>query len=235
MRPLLLLSLLALPLAALAQSSRDGAQARFEDARALAAEGDAAGALAVLDALADAGWASAEAEAAYAEIAAASGRPGSAALAAARARRLDPRVALDADLAPPPAAGPVVVARRARALVGPVGLVALALALYLAAVAVGLVVWRDRRALPLAGAGAVGVLALVAISVAGVALWDASQPVGVVQAEVEARAAPSPEAEVEGGLPPGTLVRLGDAAGGWRAVTVGEELVWVPARSVAPL
>ena len=211
----------------------------------LVAEGDTTGAVAALDAALLGPWTSPEALLAQGRLHVARGDAGRAVLALERASRLaptDPDVAaarreayaLAGQVAPrvPP---PLVASRAVLARVGAGALVALALVLYLGAVALGLA-WR-RRQRPLAGWSALALapLALAALVLAGVALWDAGRPRAVTLAAVDVKARPTPEAEGAGALRAGEVVRVGEARGLWRRVEAGDAEGWVPARAVERL
>ena len=222
-------AVLTLALFQLAAPSREEADRLYRLGLGLAAERDTAGAVAALESVRQTGWAAPDAERALADLHAARGDAGPAALALTRAVRLDP------DAAPPGTPRPnatLAVARQARGLVGTTGMVALALALYLGAVAVALLVARERRRPALAGAAALAVVAVVALGVAAVALWDASRTVGVSLASVEVRERPTPEAPPVGQLAPGQRVKVGDEVAGWRAIEAANGTGWVPARAV---
>ena len=166
-------------------------------------------------------------------------------LALERAARLAPRdreiaasrreaYALTGQVAPRVAA-PFVASRSVAARVGAGALVVLALLLYLGAMTLAFVWWRGRdRRVGWAGL-AVAPVAVAALVLAGLALWDAGTDRAVALATVEVRARPTPEAPAVERMREGETVRLGDAASGWRRVDAGGAEGWVPERAVAPL
>ena len=206
----------------------------------LVAEGDTTGAVAAFQGAADAGRAagrlSVGAEHDLGALALARRDVGRARLHTERAARLAPldsAVARNAVLARAaarlePETAIDHVWRVVRGVVGPTGLVALALALAYAALGLALA-GRRRAAVP------VGVLALVATLGAVEALVAAGRTEGVVLVATEVREAAAPDADRAGALAPGAVVRLGETAGAWRRVTGETADGWAPAAAVEAL
>ena len=203
----------------------------------LVAEGDTAGAVAAWEGIAATGRTSAAVEHNLGTLALARGDAGRARLHLERAARLAPfddAIARNVGLAreavgaePPSAAG--AVWQRVAAVAGPLGLVALALALVFGAVGLYLL-GRPRGALAVAG------VAVVAVGAASAALWERSRPDGVVLArEAEVFGAPSASAARVAGVRAGDVVLVGEAASGWRRVWVDGAAGWLPERAVARL
>ena len=232
-----LLVLLALLQAAPAPAaSRAEAQRLFAVGNELVAEGDTSGAVAAWQGAAATGWASAAVQHNLGTVALARGETAAARLHLERAARLDPlddAVARNLALARARAGEPEPGAARAAwtrvvAVVRPLGLVALALALTFGALAV-LLSGRLRVAL------AVGAVALLAVGAASAAVWERTRPLAVAMAEVAVLESPAPSAPAVVRLRPGETVSVGDARDGWRPVRAGQATGWVRADAVAPI
>lgn len=219
--------------------------ALFRQSVDLTAEADTTGALAALDQSLAGDLTSPEALLALGRLHLARGEAGPAVFALERAARLlpaDPEIAsarreayaLSGQVAPvvPP---PFVAARTVVSRIGAGALVGLALLLYLGAAALGFAWWRSRSRQIGWGAVALAPLALLAVALAALAVWDAGSPRGVALVAVEARARPTPEAEGIGRVREGEVVPLEATASGWRQVRLGDATGWVPARSTAEL
>lgn len=216
-------------LAFLQPAPRGEAERLFELGTTLAAEGDTAGAVAAWEGAWDTGWRSAAAESNLGTVALGRGDVGRARLHLERAVRIAP---LDAGVARElaavrersGAAPPSVVGRvwgGVVGVVGPGGLVALALALVFGAL--GLFLLGRRRP-----AGVVGALGAVAVVAAGAALWQAGRSEGVVLAEAaDVRASPSPTAPPVARVRAGELVGVGAERAGWRRVTTDGAEGWL--------
>ncbi|MEL6616172.1 MAG: SH3 domain-containing protein, partial [Bacteroidota bacterium] len=166
-------------------------------------------------------------------------------LALERASRLDP---LSSPLATarreayvlagqvaPAVPAPIVASRTVLSRLGAGLFVALALVLYLAWVALG-ALWYRRRTRALTWAGiTLAPLALAAIVLASLSLWDAGRPLAVALADVSVQTRPSPEASASGSIRAGEVLRVGEAEGLWRRVEIGDVEGWVPERSVEGL
>lgn len=247
---LLLLLQLAAPGALSPEAtSREGAEALRVQSAVLAASGDTTGAIAALDASLSGGWKSPQALLALGRLHLAQGNPGSAVLALERAARLAPA---DVDIAtarnaayalarqaPPNVPPPFVASRAVTSRIGAGLLVVLALTLYLGTLLLG-AFWRrqrHRQPAPLAGWAALGLasLALGALILAGLALWDAGQPRAVALVTVDVRERPAPEAAGAGAIRAGEVVDVGETRGLWRRVETGNAEGWVPARAVERL
>jgi hypothetical protein len=202
----------------------------------LVAEGDTAGAVAAWEGARATGWASAAVEHNLGTTALRRGDAGRARLHLERAARLAPSdgaVARNLQLARAAAGGPPQAGwRRAFdgvvGVVRPLGLVALALALVFGAL--GLVLRGRRR--PALGVGAVAVLA---VGVASLALWERTRPAGVVLEAADVREGPSGAARSVARVRPGEAVEVGGAAAGWRRVEADGAAGWVPAAAVEAL
>ncbi|MEM6325869.1 MAG: SH3 domain-containing protein [Bacteroidota bacterium] len=223
----------------------DGPESLRQQGLDLLAEGDTLGAVATLDAAVAGEWTNPDVWLALGQTHLAREATGPAVLALERAARsapLDPEIASArrdahalARAVPPEAAAPVVAARAVRSTVGTEAVVALALVLYLGLAALSFVWWR-RRQRPVGWAAlALAPVALCALILAGLTLWDASGSRAVALASVEVRARPVTEAETVGSVRTGEMVTLGPTEGDWRRVTVDETEGWVPSRAVSAL
>ena len=245
------LVLAAGPLAAQEAITRPAAEALAALAAESLAEGDTLGAAASLQAALAGEWASPDALLTLGRLRLARGETGAAVHALERAARLAPADAevgaarreayARAGQVPPAVPAPLVAARTASTRVGAGLLVALGLALYLGAATLGFAWWRRRRdgeptyrAMGWSAA-ALAPLALVAVVLAGIALWDAGRPRAVVLDGVDLHARPTPEAQPVGSVREGEVVRVREASGPWRLVDLGEVEGWAPARAVAGL
>lgn len=199
----------------------------------LVTEGDTAGAVAAWQGAAATGWTSAALEHNLGTVALARGDVGRARLHLERAARLDP---LDADVARNVAlarerAGerPRGVGRRtwdrAVAVVRPLGLVLLALALAFGAL--GTMLLGRRRV-----AVGVAVVAAVAVAVATVAVWQTTRPLGVALSDVSVAEEPASSTGGVARLSPGDVLEVGLEVEGWRPVRVGRARGWVRADAV---
>lgn len=225
------------------------AERLFTLGNALLAEGDAAGAVAAYEGAHATGWTSPALELNWSLAEVQTGRLGRAVLHAERAHHLDPDDADAAqtlrllrerlDLTPTPLPPIQAAARWFADTVGSGLLVALAFALYLAALAlVGLAVWN--RTLPVPRRRALTVLVptllLVIAAAVGAAQWETAPRAVVVADEATVRSAPTPEAGQRGTVPEGTLldvterrdrwlgVRLADGTVGWASTDAVEAL-----------
>ena len=234
---LLVLALLQAAPADRPDASRGEAERLFRLGTRLVAEGDTAGAVAAWQGARAMGWTSAAAEYNLGTVALARGETARARLHLERAARLDPldesirrNLRLARERAGEPAPSTVRSAwDRAVAVVRPVGLVALALALALGALALGLA-GRQRWAAVL------GAAAVVAVGAASLAVWERTRPLGVVLADQAAVVeSPSTVAATVAQLRAGETVRVGEAADGWRTVSVGDAEGWVRADAVEPI
>ena len=202
----------------------------------LVAEGDTSGAVAAWQGAVATGWTSAAAEHNLGTVALARGQTAAARLHLERAARLDPlddAVVRNLALARARAGAPepsVVQAAGARvvAVVRPLGLVTLALALTFGALAL-LLMNRRRAAL------AVGAVALLAVAAASGAVWERTRPLAVAMSGAAVVESPSPNASAVARLRPGETVSVGEAEDGWRPVRVGRQSGWVRADAVAPI
>ena len=182
------------------------------------------------------GWTSAAAEHNLGTVALAQGDAARARLYLERAARqapLDGAVRQNLRLARERAGEPAPSAARAAwgaavAVVRPLGLVALALAVAFGALALGLA-GRPRAA------AALGLTAALAVGAAAIAVWERTRPLGVALSDQAVVEAPSPSAEGVARLRAGETVRVGDAADGWRRVSVGRTEGWVRADAVEPI
>lgn len=213
------------------------AERLFEAGQALVAEGDTAGAVAAWEGVLATGWTAAAVEHNLGTLALERGDVGRARLHLERAARLDPASASTAHnlrLAREAAglgARPAWHAAwdRLVGVVGPVGLVALALSLAFGALGVW---FLERRRT----AAAVGVLALVAVAAAGAALWERTRPVAVVVApEADVREAPAASAAAVARVRAGETVTVGESEAGWRHVVADGEPGWLPEAAVERL
>ena len=227
---------LALLQAVPAQTERAEAERLFNLGNQLVAEGDTAGAVAAWQGAWATGWTSAAAEHNLGTVALAQGDVARARLHLERAARLDPldgAVRQNLRLARERAGEPTPSAARGAwntlvAVVRPLGLVALALALAFGALALALAA-RQRAAAGL------GLVAALAVAGAALAVWERTQPLGVALADQAVVEAPSPTAGGVARLRAGETVEVGDAADGWRHVTVGRADGWVRADAVEPI
>ena len=203
----------------------------------LLAEGDTAGAVAAWEGVRATGVTSATVEHNLGTVALRQGDVGRARLHLERALRLSPldaaiaqnlRLAREAAGAPPRSTAERIWGQTV-GIVGTIGLVALALALAFGALGL---FFLDRRRLALG----VGGVALLAVGAASAALWERSQPVGIVIAgEAEVTDEPSAEAVGVARVRGGEVVRLGEAEVGWRRVEVDGDDGWLPERAVERL
>lgn len=219
------------------EAGRAEAERLFAIGTALIAEGDTSGAVAAWQGAAGTGWTSAAVEHNLGTVALARGETAAARLHLERAARLDPLddgIARNLGLARQRVGEPEPSAVRAGwtrvvAVVRPLGLVALALALAFGAL--GLMLGGRRRL-----ASGLGAVALVAVGAAGLAVWERTRPLGVVLVEDAAVLdAPSPSAGGVTRLRAGEAVGLGDAADGWQSVRLGRNVGWVREDAVAPI
>ncbi len=229
--------LLALLLLQPPASPQAEAERLFALGTELVAEGDTSGAVAAWEGARATGLASAAVEHNLGTVALRRGDPGRARLHLERAARLAPldaavarnlRLAREAAGAPA-RSGTQRVWDQVVGVVGPLGLVAFALALAFGALGLFLI---DRRRLALG----VGVGALLAVGVASGALWERSRPVGVVlAAEAEVTEAPSAASVSVARVRAGETVRVGEGRPGWRRVEADGAVGWLPERAVERL
>ncbi len=229
--------LLALLLLQPAASPRAEAERLFALGAELIAEGDTSGAVAAWEGARATGVTSVAVEHNLGTVALQRGDLGRARLHLERAARLAPldtRIAQNLRLARqaadvPTRSVPERLWDQIVGVVGAVGLVALALALTFGALGL---FFLERRRLALG----VGVAAALAVGVAAAALWERSQPIGVVLApEAEVTEAPSAEAVGVARVRAGETVRVGGARGGWRRVEADGAEGWLPERAVEQL
>ena len=232
----LILVLALLQAAPAPAASRAEAERLFAVGTDLIAEGDTSGAVAAWQGAVATGWTSPAAEHNLGTVALARGETATARLHLERAARLDPldeAIGRNLGLVRQQAgeAEPTAVQRgwaHAVAIVRPLGVVALALALAFGTL--GLVLLGRRRL-----ALGLGAVALVAVGAAGLAVWERTRALAVVMTEAAVVEAPSLAASVVTRLEPGEAVTAGDAIEGWRSVRWGRETGWVRADAVAPL
>ena len=229
--------LLALLLLQPAASPHDEAEWLFTLGTELIAEGDTSGAVAAWEGARATGLTSAAVEHNLGTVALRRGDLGRARLHLERAARLSP---LDAAVAQnlrlareaadvPARSGAERLWDRVVGVIGPLGLVTLALALAFGALGL---FFLDRRRWAL-GVGAVAVLA---VGAASAALWERSRPVGVVlAAEAEVTEEPSASSVGVARVRAGETVWVGEARSGWRRVEADGAEGWLPARAVERL
>ena len=215
-------------------ASRAEAERLFAVGTELVAEGDTSGAVAAWQGAVATGWTSAAVQHNLGTVALDRGQTAAARLHLERAVRLDPmddaiirNLALARTRAGAPEPSPARRTwQRVVAVVRPLGLVALALALTFGALAV-LLSGRRRVAI------ALGAIALVSIAAASAAVWERTRPLAVAMGEAAVVESPSPAAGAVGRLRPGETVSVGEVRDGWRTVRVGRETGWVRADAVA--